>query len=185
MTAIISIFKPVMKGNKSPRVVSTLSQGLIVERIPPSMSPVIAPITITSKKGKKGMPMTRPQLAKEIAFDLSLAKLSFLVEMMSDILIALIPTPAYTAHVAGFMGGKKKSRRTSEILFVMASSFSSFGSGVGPSTQSLALCILQIRNLGAGDNTEADAGAGTLFGALAVLQAVGTTILGVRQSSFP
>lgn len=154
-----------------------MSQGLIVERIPPSMSPVIPP-TIINKKGKKVVPMTRPHLAKEISFDLSLAKLSFLVEMMSGILITLIPTPGYTAHV---MGGKKQSRRNSEMLFVMASSFSSFGSGVGPSTQSLALCILQMRNLGSGDNTEVDAGAGTLFGALAVLQAVGTTILGVRE----
>lgn len=141
------------------------------------MSPVIPP-TIINKKGKKVVPMTRPHLAKEISFDLSLAKLSFLVEMMSGILITLIPTPGYTAHV---MGGKKQSRRNSEMLFVMASSFSSFGSGVGPSTQSLALCILQMRNLGFGDNTEVDAGAGTLFGALAVLQAVGTTILGVRE----
>lgn len=141
------------------------------------MSPVIPP-TIINKKGKKVVPMTRPHLAKEISFDLSLAKLSFLVEMMSGILITLIPTPGYTAHV---MGGKKQSRRNSEMLFVMASSFSSFGSGVGPSTQSLALCILQMRNLGSGDNTEVDAGAGTLFGALAVLQAVGTTILGVRE----
>lgn len=130
--------------------------------------------------------MTRPHLAKEISFDLTLAKLSFLVAMMSDILITLIPTPAYTAHVADFMGGgKKQSRRSSEMLFVMASSFSSFGSGVGPSTQSLALCILQMRNLGSGDNTEVDAGAGTLFGALAVLQAIGATILGVRESSWP
>ena len=148
------------------------------------MSPVIPP-TIINKKGKKVVPMTRPHLAKEISFDLSLAKLSFLVEMMSAILITLIPSPAYTAHVAGFVGGKKQSSRGSEMLFVMASSFSSFGSGVGPSTQSLALCILQMRNLGSGDNTEVDAGAGALFGALAVLQAVGATILGVRVSSWP
>jgi len=119
--------------------------------------------------------MTRPQLAREISFDLSLAKVSFLVEMMSDVLIALIPTPEYIAHVTDFLGGKKQSRRATEMLFVLASSFNCFGSGVGPSTQSLALCILQIRN---GDSTEADAGAGTLFGALAVLQAAGSAILG-------
>jgi len=178
LPSIISIFKPVTKGNKAPRVASTLSQGLIVERIPPSMSPVIPPTTKAPKKGKKGVPMTRPQLAKEISFDLSLAKFSFLVEMMSDVLITLIPTPEYIAHIADYLGGKKQSRRTSEMLFVLASSFNCFGSGVGPSTQSLALCILQIRNLGSGDNTEADAGAGTLFGALAVLQAIGSTILG-------
>ncbi len=154
-----------------------------MERIPPSMSPVITPTTKAPKKGKKGVPMTRPHLAREISFDLSLAKFSFLIEMLSDVLIALIPTPEYIAHVADFVSGKKQSRRASEMLFVLASSFNCFGSGVGPSTQSLALCILQIRNLGTGDNTEGDAGAGTLFGALAVLQAVGSAILGVRMFS--
>jgi hypothetical protein len=147
------------------------------------MSPVIPATTKAPKKGKKGVPMTRPHLAKEISFDLSLAKFSFLVELMSVVLIALIPTPEYTAHVADFLGGKKQSKRMSEMLFVLVSSFNCFGSGVHPSTQSLALCILQIRNLGSGDNTDADAGAGTLFGALAVLQAVGSAILGVSVFS--
>jgi len=65
-------------------------------------------------------------------------------------------------------------------MFVAASSLSSFGSGVVPALQSLALCVLQSRSLanaGAGGNEE-DVGIGRLFGALAVLQAVGQMILG-------
>ena len=122
------------------------------------------------------MPITRPRLAKEMSFDLSLARVSFLVEVMSNVLIALVPTPAYTAHVAG---AKKGSRRPSEMLFVTASSLGCFGSGVVPAAQSLGLCVLQMRNLSAGDSMELEGGVGSLFGAFAVLQAVGSTILGV------
>lgn len=64
---------------------------------------------------------------------------------------------------------------------------SSFGSGLVPATHSLALCILQARALSLPDvdgvdgliKPDADVEVGKLFGALAVLQAVGQMILGV------
>ena len=130
------------------------------------------------------MPLTCSQLAREISFDLDLAKFSLLVEMTSNAFIAAIPMPTYTAHITGHTGRKKHSKRASEILFVTASSLSCFGAGMSPSAQSLALCILQIRALNKLDNTEPEVGIGSLFGALGVLQAIGTTILGVSDLHF-
>ena len=65
-------------------------------------------------------------------------------------------------------------------MFVAATSLSSFGSGVIPAVQSLALCTLQSRSLAnaSAGVTTADVDIGRLFGALAVLQAVGQMILG-------
>lgn len=75
----------------------------------------------------------------------------------------------------------------SEALFLAASSLTSFGSGAVPAIHSLALCMLQIRTLNAAaadgeDPTSVEGeeeGTGVLFGAFAVLQAVGQMILGV------
>lgn len=55
------------------------------------------------------------------------------------------------------------------------------GAGVVPAIQSLALCIVQARSLLAAEAGQptVDAGTGTLFGALAVLQASGQMVLGV------
>ena len=165
-------------------MVSAMSQGLIVERVHPTLSPIVSPPVNTLKQQKKGVPLTGSQLAREISFDLDLAKISFLVEMMSDIFIAAIPMPTYTAHTTEHAEGKKHSKRASEILFVAASSLSTFGAGMSPSAQSLALCILQIRALNKLDDTEPEVGIGSLFGALGVLQAIGSTILGVSDLHF-
>lgn len=180
LPSVISIFKPGIRNSKKAlRTISAMSQGLIVERVHPSLSPIVPPsIDNSLKQGKKGAGLTKSQLAKEIAFDLTLAKISFLVEIMSDILIAIIPTPKYLTHTAGHAATKQYSKRASEMLFVMASSLSCFGTGVSPSTQSLALCILQVRGMSHPDTVETGGSAGALFGAFAVLQAVGTTILG-------
>ena len=82
-------------------------------------------------------------------------------------------------------------------MFVLASSLSSMGSGVVPAVHSLALCLLQVRGMddaaignAAGEDPDVvetrEGGTGALFGAFAVLQAVGQTILGVSffSSSF-
>jgi hypothetical protein len=82
----------------------------------------------------------------------------------------------------------------SQALFVVASSLTGFGSGVVPIIHSLVLCMLQIRDTAAAAADGEDAnlvvvesskeeGAGGLFGAFAVLQAVGQMILVV--SFFP
>lgn len=86
----------------------------------------------------------------------------------------------------------------STVLFVFASGFSAIGSGFIPACQSLALCIVQARQLLQESSTQvdgsaeaeadaepagkpqADTGIGKLFGALSMLQAVGQMILGVR-----
>ena len=77
----------------------------------------------------------------------------------------------------------------SQALFVMASSLTSLGSGVIPAVHSLALCMLQVRALDAAAACSVDGedvsleskeeGTGALFGAFAVLQAVGQAIVGV------
>ena len=76
----------------------------------------------------------------------------------------------------------------SQALFVAASSLTGLGSGVIPAVHSLALCMLQVRTLDAAacrDSEDANSveskeeGTGALFGAFAVLQAVGQMILGV------
>jgi len=75
-------------------------------------------------------------------------------------------------------------------MFVLASSLSGMGSGMVPAVHSLALCMLQVRALdsaSASATTDVDVnvvenmeeGTGALFGAFAVLQAVGQMILGV------
>ena len=85
-------------------------------------------------------------------------------------------------------GQGQMSFAKSQALFVTASSLTGFGSGAVPAMHSLALCMLQVRTLDAAacsDSEDAnlveskEEGTGTLFGAFAVLQAVGQMILGV------
>ncbi|PFH53010.1 hypothetical protein AMATHDRAFT_118707, partial [Amanita thiersii Skay4041] len=128
-------------------------------------------------KGKKA-PITKSQLAKEISFDLKLAKFSFCVDILSDILITILPIPPYKKPHMTVSGVKKRSKWAGEMLFVLASSLSSVGSGVLPSVQSLALCMLQVRKLNTAEGVQPESGVGSLFGAISVLQAVGSAILG-------
>jgi hypothetical protein len=94
--------------------------------------------------------------------------------------------------------GQTQQFRSSEALFVVSSWIASWGAGLIPAIHSLALCIVQARALleagenGDGENENAPAvvdahgpGSGKLFGALAVLQATGQMILGVRTSFLP
>lgn len=97
-------------------------------------------------------------------FDLILLRLSFFIEFLSHALVSLLPS----SMGAGY--------------FVAATTLSSFGAGVVPAVNSLALCIMQMQAQ-AGSNsatTDDNASAGRLFGALAALQSVGQMILGVR-----
>jgi len=118
---------------------------------------------------------TRVSLAQEMHFDLFLTRLCFVLDILSHTFVVLSPSPIPIIHTLA-----KRADSYSQIMFVAASSLSSFGSGVVPAVQSLALCILQSRSLAnarAGGNEE-DVGIGRLFGALAVLQAVGQMIVG-------
>jgi hypothetical protein len=154
------------------------------------------------QKGKKPKP-TRAQLGQEIGFDLGLTRFSLMIDIISQTLVLTFPAPAYTDdHISLFQQTEqgRMNFAKSQALFVAASSLTSFGSGTVPAIHSLALCMLQVRGLdnaaGAGasscssvtDGGGEDAnvvesnkeeGTGALFGAFAVLQAVGQMILGV------
>ena len=150
-----------LKPNLPPQPV--LSQAAIA-----STSSAEVPVQ-TNTKQKKPKP-TIAQLAAETDFDLSLARLSFMIDIFSHSLVSLSSTDPTGAAQAAFVG------------FTM---LSSLGSGVVPSMQSLALCILQGDELER-EGTDAAQGAqsmatstGALFGALSVLQAIGQMIVGV------
>lgn len=125
-------------------------------------------------------------------FDIRLARGSYMIDILSHTLVALSSTAGTSAAQAAFVG------------FTV---LSSFGAGVVPAVQSLALCVIQADateeeafnqvsqsqdQVGADNgatstesNTQKTAkpigqGTGTLFGAFAVLQATGQMILGVR-----
>ncbi|KAI0636128.1 MFS general substrate transporter [Trametes polyzona] len=109
------------------------------------------PTAAPSAQPKKPVKPTPVALAKEMHFDVSLIRGSLLIDLLSHSLVALSP-----AHA-------------SQALFVGATALSSFGAGLVPAANSLALCIMQSRGE---DDT------GKLFGAFSVLQAVGQMILG-------
>ncbi|KAJ7265947.1 major facilitator superfamily domain-containing protein, partial [Mycena haematopus] len=111
---------------------------------------------------------TKAHLEREIKFDIALTRVSLCIDIAANAAIVLAPAPAFL---------------TSQALFVVASSISSWGTGLIPSTQSLALSILQARALleaeAAPDSpTIVDASTGKLFGAIALLQAAGQMVLG-------
>ncbi|KAG6817670.1 hypothetical protein H0H87_005428 [Tephrocybe sp. NHM501043] len=118
---------------------------------------------------------TRAHLAREISFDLLVTRLSLLIDIISNALVALGPMPAVHS-----LGNHGVSATQSQALFVLATGASSLGSGAPPALQSLALCITQTRVLDEGNDASSDGGVGELFGALAVLQTLGQMILGVR-----
>lgn len=165
-------------------------------------------------QGKQAKP-TKSRLATEINFDLLLTRCSLFVDIVSQLLIVAFPAPTVVHHmVQGSTASNTQSTTgtgtwihnptTSTVLFVFASGLSSLGSGFIPACQSLALCIVQSRQLlqessgsvqvnvdgAAGvellqaENAKpsTDAGIGMLFGALSTLQAVGQMILGVSLS---
>ena len=100
-------------------------------------------------------------------FDMSLIRGSLFVDLCSHLLVALAP-PEY-----GPAGG--------QALFVGATALSSFGAGLVPAVNSLALCILQAQAeaaAAAGAPPQDTSNIGRLFGALAAIQSVGQMILG-------
>ena len=99
-------------------------------------------------------------LAKEMRFDMALIRGALLTDLFSHSIVAL------SSPEAGPFSG--------QALFVGATAMNSFGAGLIPAVNSLALCILQ--SLGVTDT-------GKLFGAFSVLQAIGQMIIGVRPPS--
>ncbi|KAF6757312.1 major facilitator superfamily domain-containing protein [Ephemerocybe angulata] len=155
-------------------------------------------------------PLSRLTLGKSIQFDLRLARLSLFIDLLSNILITVTPSPSFHASSlryymdSRFGAGAGASAVTvvpgggvtgpmshgqSQAMFVAASSLSALGGGLVPAVHSLALCIVQVRALepdvasSSGENGSAAQASplvdsGSLFGAFAVLQALGQMILG-------
>ena len=192
--ALISFIKPkplppsVQKGNdKLPVLSSSSKNGNTSKSTHSSMVQQPQPKQQPLQIGKEPKP-TRAQLGQEIGFDLLLARSSLMIDIISHLLVILFPAPAFTDnHISPMqMGQGQMSFENSQALFVAGSSLTGFGSGEVPAIQSLALCMLQVRTLGSGvDGEDAnlveskEEGAGVLFGALGVLQAVAQMILGV------
>ncbi|KAJ7101611.1 major facilitator superfamily domain-containing protein [Mycena crocata] len=150
--------------------------------------------TVAGVKAPKPKP-TKNHLAREIKFDLRLTRLSLCIDILANTAIVLAPAPAYKLHsqlaLAPVPASTDAQFRNSQALFVVASWMASWGAGLVPTIQSLALCIMQARALleadfgpgpegtGTSSTLEAvDVGSGRVFGALAVLQATGQMILG-------
>lgn len=161
-TVIISTFKPKVKSPKGQAV--------------------------ALNKAAKPKP-TKVHIAQEIKFDLSLSRLSICIDIVANLGVVFAPAPMYKMHLQAINGldstlTVNTGFQNSQALFVLASWLQCAGAGAIPAIQSLALCILQARSLLAADAGQpgpgADAAIGTLFGALAVLQAGGQMVLGVR-----
>ncbi|KAF4571304.1 hypothetical protein EYR36_008633 [Pleurotus pulmonarius] len=193
---VISTFKP-QPGSKKTKSVS-ISQASNVGHLTGNnirYTNIPTPPTkqipkSTPSKSKSGKPkLTKAHLAREMRFDMSLCRASLMLDILSNVLVMVSPSPAYNVH-ALTSGSGSQAEAHSQALFVMASSLTSFGCGFMPAVQSLALCILQARALHSEENADVSANglpastpgaspaAGKLFGALAVLQAVGQMILG-------
>jgi len=105
-------------------------------------------------------------LAREMHFDVLVAKVSLLLDALSHILV-LVVAPSR------------------EALFIIASYMTSFGGGANPSLQSLALCLSQTQDLSNGLEVESEGqahsekiGSGEVLGAVSFLMATGMMILG-------
>lgn len=123
-----------------------------------SSTGTVATVPVAVKKSDKP---TLSALSHEAHFDMVLVRFSLAMDMLSQVLVSMGPIDDSFA---------------SQAMFVGFTSLSSFASGVVPSGQSLALCIMQIQAHG---QPEVDkAGSGHLFGAIASLQAIGQMILG-------
>ncbi|KAF7354836.1 MFS general substrate transporter [Mycena sanguinolenta] len=126
---------------------------------------------------------TKAHLKREMKFDINLTRVSLCIELAANAAVVLFPAPLLRDDVLVLTSSSDSQFATSQALFVVASSISSWGTGLIPSTQSLALCILQARALleadsASSDAVPAEASTGKLFGAIALLQAAGQMILG-------
>ncbi|KAJ6516390.1 major facilitator superfamily domain-containing protein [Mycena sanguinolenta] len=134
--------------------------------------------------GKASKPKpTQAHIAREIKFDLRLTRISLCIDIVANTAIVLAPAPSLQEHALAVTSTDPQFL-TSQALFIVSSWIASCGAGLVPSIHSLALCILQARALladsvqDAAPASFADSNTGKLFGALAVLQALGQMILG-------
>ncbi|KAI0782329.1 major facilitator superfamily domain-containing protein [Abortiporus biennis] len=175
MPYLINAFKPKPKPKKAKAPAtstSATSKSRLVTRSNPLHLPSNTASTSHSHHPKK--PKATPSLlVKEMQFDLTIIRLSLIIDFFSHAFVAL------------FTSSKKHSRHA-QGMFIAFTSLNSFGVGLLPGVNSFAMCVVKMWVLGAkghgqGDPVPADGaegGAGRLFGALALLQSVGQQILG-------
>ncbi|KAF7301163.1 hypothetical protein MIND_00680800 [Mycena indigotica] len=148
---------------------------LIISTFKPKSAP-----SQTTVNGVKIKPKpTQEHLAREIKFDLRLARLSLCVDIFANAAIVLAPAPSNTMHI-DTSSNSDSQFRNSQALFVAASWTGSWGAGMIPAIRSLVMSIMQSRALlTAGDDVEPQGvDTGKLFGSVAILQAIGQMILG-------
>ncbi|KAG9315207.1 major facilitator superfamily domain-containing protein [Chiua virens] len=150
-----------------------------------TFKPVRAP-SLTPAQPRVNAPKLKPKPTKsllfsDIRFDLLVVRCSMIVDFCSFALVAACPLPSDDAT----------STWSSQVMFVGATSLGCFGAGIVPAAQSLALSTLQGRKLAEKEqmlrlqvaergpmDEDSSPASGKLFGAIAVLQAIGQTILG-------
>ncbi|KAG2035281.1 hypothetical protein BDR03DRAFT_963147 [Suillus americanus] len=146
--------------------------------------PVRAVVSSTNAPANPAAPTSKPKPTKshlfnEMRLDLRVVRYSMLMDFLSHALVVIAPLPSRDASSVWW----------SQFMFVGATSLSSIGAGVMPDMQCLALCTLQGRVLATKEgvvrtgeaqehDNDVELEPGKLFGALAVLQAVGQTIPG-------
>ncbi|KAF7330890.1 MFS general substrate transporter [Mycena venus] len=156
-----------------PLVISKFKPKLNLPKIP----------SVPGVKAAKPKP-TKAHLAREIRFDLRLARISLCIDIIANTAIMLMPAPSVQEHAQLAINSTDSQFQRSQALFVLSSWIATWGAGLIPAIHSLALCIIQARALleaGSGEDVAPvvlDASTGKLFGALAVLQAIGQMILG-------
>ncbi|KAK7050939.1 hypothetical protein VNI00_005051 [Paramarasmius palmivorus] len=144
-----------------------------------------APTSVENGLANTKPKITKEHLRNEINFDLLFSRCCLCLDITSNFLISVLPSPAHTVQLmnATITSTKPVSSHQSEVLFIVASAVSSMGSGILPAIQSLALCITQARELlhdenSAEPNTKGGGSeTGKLFGALSTMQALGQMIL--------
>ena len=178
MIAVIAAYKrPTVTGITNNRM----------DNIGKGKKPVYANVQSTSDSAavKSKTKPSRAQLGRELSFDLTLNKVSLMIDIIAHSLVAIVPAPDIVHQMKLRTGLGNSSSSQSQTAFIVASSLNCFGAGLTPVAHSLALSLFQLRGLeakspGTGPNEEDRTG--ELFGALAVLQAIGQTILAVRIS---
>ncbi|KAF8520258.1 MFS general substrate transporter [Hysterangium stoloniferum] len=160
LPSLIAVVKPRFKPHllrhaRAPTANDSEESALVSTTVPnDDATDPPAPVAATPKK--KLIP-TPSALLREIKFDLIVAKSSILLDITSHTLVTLAASSSVT-------------------LFVGFSLITSIGTGLVPALHSVAMCTLNLRENSQGGKGGKDVG--KLFGALSILQAVGSTILG-------
>lgn len=118
-----------------------------------------APVFIYLFKPRQHRNGRAPTARQVLQFDITLARLQMFLDTLSHVLVLVFPAD-------------------SEPLFVLATALTSMGAGSIPAVHSTVLGYARYRNMQAQVPETAREDVGVLFGALAILNAVGQTILG-------